>query len=97
MSDRIVQAIATLVRASYADKPPTDRERDQWRAVAHAASLQLDRLRATEERVAALDPFVQEIAKWLCECEAWWNEDHRCNPCRARALAAPGEAEDGNS
>ena len=43
---RIVQAIATLVRASYIDELPSDGERNQWRAVGHAARHDVDSLRA---------------------------------------------------
>ncbi|KKL59524.1 hypothetical protein LCGC14_2214470 [marine sediment metagenome] len=50
MSDakRIVQAIATLVRASYIDELPSDGERNQWRAVGHAARHDVDSLRAAQ-------------------------------------------------
>ncbi len=98
MSDakRIVQAIATLVRASYIDELPSDGDRNQWRAVGHAARHDVDSLRAAlvaaESRAQRAEAFAAEIAERPCLRHKYvvaTPECGRCDPCRARSLAAP--------
>lgn len=70
-----------------------EKQEESFKTVTHLIELSMAKERLTNE-LTNLRTFIDELVTRQCGCEVWGNDDHKCDPCRAKAMLSL-EEEDG--